>query len=199
MLSHSISKSCSIPDCPNPFYGRSYCQRHYQSARNHGTLPPITHPSVEDRFWSKVEKNGPLWNGSPCWLWTAYCDKDGYGHWTPTHGAAGKRAHRVAYEILIGPIPEGLPLDHLCRNSPCCNPNHLEPVTDRTNILRGVGFAALNAKKTHCPKGHPYSLTNTYINSKGQRICRTCERTRSLLYYYERGRERRHQKKASHS
>lgn len=83
-------------------------------------------------------------------------------------------AHRVAYE-LFAPIPEGLVLDHLCRNPPCINPNHLEPVTDRVNILRGAGCMADYARRTHCPQGHPYDEKNTRISGRGARVCRICE------------------------
>lgn len=85
-------------------------------------------------------------------------------------------AHRVVYTLLVGPIPDGLTLDHLCRVRHCVNPAHLEPVTRGTNVLRGIGPAALNAVKTHCPAGHEYNEVNTYIDSLGQRTCRSCHR-----------------------
>lgn len=85
-------------------------------------------------------------------------------------------AHRFAYELLVGPIPTGLTLDHLCRRPACVNPSHLEPVSLRDNILRGEGPVALGARVTHCPQGHPYDLFNTYIDPSGTRRCRTCHR-----------------------
>ena len=88
-------------------------------------------------------------------------------------------AHRFAYELLVGPIPEGLTLDHVkargCTSTLCVNPAHLEPVTNEVNILRGIGFPALNAGKSTCPKGHPYSEGNTYL-WHGSRYCRICQR-----------------------
>jgi hypothetical protein len=87
------------------------------------------------------------------------------------------RAHRVAYEALIGPIPDGLQLDHLCRNRACVNPLHTEPVTQIENIRRGeagVPSGSQQRAKTHCPQGHPYSQGNTYIRKNGHRMCRTC-------------------------
>lgn len=117
------------------------------------------------RFWENVDKSGE------CWVWTAALDQDGYG--TCRRGGT-KRAHRVAYEELVGPIPDGLVVDHLCRNRACVNPLHLEPVTNRVNLLRGDTAAARNAAKTHCPQGHEYTDANTQRKSNGARICRTC-------------------------
>lgn len=129
-----------------------------------------------DRFWSKV-----LADGTGCWIWQAYVDTDGYGRfWIDgsTH-----RAHRVAYELVKGPIPEGLQLDHLCRVTTCVNPPHLEAVTGRENVLRGETLAAANAAKTHCANGHPYSAENTRYEDRGERACRTCARARSRSHY----------------
>lgn len=109
-----------------------------------------------------------------CWLWTAGKFVSGYGRIK----VAGKtwRAHRLAYEVFVGPIPEGLVLDHLCRVKHCVRPDHLDPVTDRVNILRGDGWAARNARKTFCGRGHLLDEENTYITSRGGRHCRSCVR-----------------------
>lgn len=87
-------------------------------------------------------------------------------------------AHRVMYEGLVGPIPAGLTLDHLCRNRACCNPEHLEPTTLRENTLRGEAVSAINARKTHCIRGHAFDSANTY-EYKGARHCRACRAMRS--------------------
>ena len=83
-------------------------------------------------------------------------------------------SHRYAYELVIGPIPKGLTLDHLCRVRGCVNPGHLEPVTQRENTLRGTSPVAANPGKTHCPSGHPYKKPHLYINKRGGRQCLTC-------------------------
>lgn len=126
---------------------------------------------VEERFWEKVDKS------AECWLWVSAMGPDGYGRfWLGGHTL---RAHRVAYEITVGsPIPEGLVLDHLCRNPSCVRPDHLEPVTQRDNILRGEGLAAQNAFKTCCPAGHEYDEANTY-RYRGQRFCRECAKLKA--------------------
>ena len=94
-------------------------------------------------------------------------------------------AHRFAYETFVGPIPEGLTIDHLCRIRHCVNPEHLEAVTDRVNILRGEGISAQHARATHCPQGHPYDLINTYVAPDGDRDCRDCRR-QSMVRYRQR-------------
>lgn len=89
-----------------------------------------------------------------CWLWTSTITGDGYGQMKIQGRYIG--AHVLAYEHFVSPVPEGLVLDHLCRTRHCVNPWHLEPKTHRANILAGVGVAAVNARKTHCPRNHPY-------------------------------------------
>lgn len=121
-----------------------------------------------------------------CWQWTGYRDKDGYGHF----GSPARLAHRLVWEALVGPIPEGLHLDHLCRNTGCVNPDHLEPVTaaennrrvpeairgNRVNHAKGPDHP--NSKKTHCKWGHPLTPENTFVNEKGWRYCLPCRQIR---------------------
>jgi hypothetical protein len=119
---------------------------------------------------------------SGCWEWTASYYPNGYGCARPGgHSAPGQMAHRLVYEIEIGPIPEGLVLDHLCRNKGCCNPDHLEPVTQRENVLRGDGPSAQFAMQTHCKRGHEFTPANTYTPPSlcSRRMCRTCMRAKS--------------------
>lgn len=112
-----------------------------------------------------------------CWIWCGGVDGKGYGQVRAKRASDGqhttRRLHRVVYELLMGAIPSGLDLDHLCRVRHCINPWHLEPVPRRINLLRGIGFPAVNASRTHCPKGHPYSGDNLSIR-RNARHCRKC-------------------------
>ncbi len=109
---------------------------------------------------------------SGCMVWEGCTDERGYG--LVTFHRKGWRVHRLVWEHFNGPIPEGLELDHLCRVHPCSNVHHLEPTTSQVNILRGVGPAAICARKTECLRGHAFDELNTYIDSLGRRICRAC-------------------------
>lgn len=118
------------------------------------------------RFSSKI-----IYLPSGCHQWTGRLDS-GYGRFW----CNGKTllAHRVAWELDHGPVPAGLQLDHLCRNRGCVNPVHLEPVSLKTNVLRGAGITATNLKKTHCVRGHPLAGSSLYVTKSGHRTCRTC-------------------------
>ncbi len=122
---------------------------------------------IEIRLLESIELNE-----SSCWLFTPAKDRHGYGRIRYRNKECV--AHRVSYEAFVGPIPIGFELDHLCRVRHCINPEHLEPVTGRDNVLRGDGLAAANARKTHCPQGHPYSGDNLIIRKDGLRRCREC-------------------------
>lgn len=121
---------------------------------------------------------------SGCVEWTGFLDRDGYGQFRPGGRQSGKvRSHRWAYEHLVGPIPDGLVLDHLCRNRACVNVDHLEPVTTRENWLRGEGPARINADKTHCINDHPLSGDNLLVAPDGKRACVSCRKARAAAYY----------------
>ena len=119
-----------------------------------------------ERFLSKISitKSG-------CWEWTGYLDKDGYGTFWSRNVTLG--AHRFAFEYYYGAICPDLTINHLCRNRRCVNPEHLEQITNKENVLKGVGLTAINARKTHCMRGHEFTPENTYSYSN-QRICKIC-------------------------
>ena len=130
----------------------------------HGQFLPVP---IAERFWPKVSISP-----TGCWNWTAGLGKDGYGlFW---RDGRTEPAHRVSYELLKGPIPEGLTLDHLCRNPPCVNTAHLEAVTIGDNVRRGTNAAAVNAIKTKCIRDHSFTEANTYVTPGGRRQCRVC-------------------------
>lgn len=131
--------------------------------------------NLQDRFDAKWV----LALDTGCWEWIGARLPTGYGRFrvsVPVRRLVP--AHRLAYELYIGPVTEGKVLDHLCRNRRCVNPWHLEPVTNRENLLRGVSQSAENARKTHCKQGHEFTDENTY-RSNGQRMCRACRKAYS--------------------
>ena len=150
------------------------------------------YPPLKERFWSKVEKT------STCWIWTGARNNIGYGSFymgalRPVGVQRLVTAHRFAYELLVGLIPDGCDLDHLCRVRACVRPSHLEPVSHQENIRRGLAGATVAARqraKTHCPHGHLYVATN--VTKHGHRFCIECrqayDRKRFILYgRYEPG------------
>ena len=126
---------------------------------------------MEERIRRKIEVVGS------CWVWTASHDSKGYGQ--VRYGGKVRQAHRVVYTELVGPVPEGLELDHLCLVRDCVNPDHLEPVTRQENIARSVHY---NASRTHCKWGHELVGNNLYVSPKNSRECKTCRRHRRQRY-----------------
>ena len=119
---------------------------------------------------SKVRKS------DGCWLWAGGRTEAGYGRFSV--GGASRSAHRMVYQVLRGPVDPSLDLDHLCRNPRCVNPEHLEPVTHRENLLRGDTVSGRQAAKDTCSQGHPFSPENTHIRPGGGRRCRACDNER---------------------
>lgn len=154
-------RTCSIPDCNRPFYGRNRCKRHYMLAWKAGELRPLPQRTAEDRFWAKVEKT------AACWLWTGSLNR-GYGHFHVSRGST-TTGHRFAYELLVGPVPDGLELDHICKIKRCVNPAHLEPVPHIENSRRAT-FEPV------CRCGQ-----EKYIDATNRPRCRECERRRNRL------------------
>ena len=137
---------------------------------------------VSIRLESRTVKNGPL----GCWRWTGATNSRGYGIFSVVRDdrKGSMQAHRAWFEYVNGPIGDGLTLDHLCRNTNCVNPAHMEPVSSRVNTLRGEGVTARNAKATHCINGHPFSGENLFLRTgdKGHRRCRICDRAKTQKY-----------------
>ncbi len=141
------------------------------------------------RLESRIDKT------SECWIWKGKIDYTGYGSFGMRENGVSRTraAHKIVYEVLVGPIPDGMQLDHDCHdpticvdNCPhrlCVNPSHLAIVTPRQNVLRSNGIAAKNAVKMHCLNGHAFDEANTYIDrKKGSRLCRKCRDAASLKY-----------------
>lgn len=134
------------------------------------------------RFWSKVEFT------DSCWNWLACRNQDGYGAFGIGSRADGTRriigAHRWAYEFAIGPIPDGMEIDHICHTRYCVRPDHLQVVTPVMNkkLAEFDHLGQWQKSKTHCPSGHPYDEANTHIGTKGERKCRTCNRLRAIKW-----------------
>ena len=169
---------CSVAGCEREYRAGGLCNMHSQRIERTGTTDQPRKITFEERFWAKVNKHGPIPEYrpdlGPCWMWTGGGTAKGYG-------AIGKNrlAHRVAFELLRGPIPDGLELDHLCRVRNCVNSEHLEPVTHRENLRRGV---ASRHDPDQCPQGHPLAGGNLYTCPKGHRYCRICRRAGARAY-----------------
>lgn len=183
-------KVCEVQGCESARRKRLWCDSHYWRWRMHGDplhggpVRSLPSGSPEERFWARVDRSGA------CWFWTGTSHSDGYG----TFRVDGKRvyAHRYSYELHGGHIPSGFHIDHLCRNPPCVNPRHLEPVTPQVNIARGISAEVnrmLAKDRAMCGNGHLW-IENEYLPPDGSsRQCRGCRR--------EAGQRRRAAGKAS--
>lgn len=190
------NRRCSIDGCESDMLARSWCSSHYQYWLRYGD--PLGRPtlvSIEQRFWEKVERT------ATCWFWKAGRNPDGYGNFRINGKTEG--AHRVAWKITYGAIPDGRQVLHRCDTPPCVNPNHLflgdhdinmsdkavkgrAPGTGKGDDQHGLG--ARNRRKTHCKNGHAFSPENTYTNPQGHRACRICQNV-SLARYRQKKRK----------
>lgn len=189
---------CSVTDCSKRAVARGWCNTHWtQWRRSTKDFVPI-YGRVEERFWSKVDRSG---GPQACWPWLGTLERSGYGQFfDPNHEPRLAKAHRYAYELLVGPVPGGLDLDHACHTRDeqcnlksacphrrCVNPAHLEPVSERENLLRSRNHMADQAKRTHCVHGHELSGENLVMRSDGGRRCRTCKNAGARRRYREAG------------
>lgn len=159
---------CEATGCDRPARAKGLCNMHHHRLLRSGDAEGF---SLERRFFDHIACE----TERGCWQWDMPHEETGYGQF------AGGRAHRWSYQFFVGDIPNGLELDHLCRNRACVNPWHLDPVPCRVNILRGEGLAAQNARKTHCLRGHAFTEANTYRppSQPRSRHCRKCRAVRS--------------------
>lgn len=171
-------RECAVMGCGRPVRGRGWCQAHYMRWWYTGDVRPNepvgSHPrgTPMERLCAQTRRE------DDCLLWTGTIGGDGYG--TLMIDGRNIKAHRLAYELFVGPIPKGLVLDHLCRVRRCVDPNHLEPVTSAENTRRAARLI------THCPAGHPYDDKNTRVTPDGGRICRACHCARERAAYRRR-------------
>lgn len=142
---------------------------------------------LEPRLWDRIEETD-----TGCWEWIGPRNVLGYGrvYMRAFTGKVGVYAHRLIYELLVANIPDGLAIDHLCRNTSCVNPEHLDPVTDKVNLARGYSPSALASRATHCPQGHPYAGDNLRM-WKGVRLCHICKRSQYTKTIALRGQARK--------
>lgn len=185
------SPPCSVEGCGRTSVARTYCHNHYKIWQRHGdsaaatfawsatvlatkTLPPV------ERFWARVDKFGPspakLPDRGPCWIWLGGRNADGYGTCYIFRATGGSTlAHRLAWTLSGRTLVRGMHLDHLCEVHACVNPSHIEQVPPRVNYLRGSSATAINARKTHCSRGHEFTPANTRMTRSGRRACVACE------------------------
>lgn len=131
---------------------------------------PATIPLTVETMLSRSHRDPQ----TGCWEWMSTLNQSGYGK--VTYRYKQMLAHRAMYGLVRGPIPNGLGLDHLCRNTRCINPDHLEAVTQKENVMRGNSFMAARSRQTHCVHGHPLDSINTQVRSNGRRRCLACRK-----------------------
>lgn len=170
---------CSVSDCSKAAKTRGMCGMHAERVRNWGTTdgrPGHNRIDPVARFWAKVDKRG----ATECWPWVGTVLQNGYGQFTTEGERRG--VHRYSYEINVGPIPDGMTIDHVkdrgCVRTDCVNPAHLEVVTLMENVWRSDAWSAVNRRKTHCLRGHEFDTVRPQPNGVVWRGCSTCERIR---------------------
>lgn len=168
-------RTCTIEGCERPHMGRGYCGPHLYRFQKFGDPLGGRHIRVAGDSVERLMLLYRVEESTGHWLWTASLGEFGYGQvrW----GGTMRRAHRVVYAVMVGPIPPGMVLDHLCGVRHCVNPAHLEPVTQRVNMARAV--------KPHCKNGHEWTTETTIVRKGGKRLCRTCNRAYQRERYHQ--------------
>lgn len=176
---------CSIDECEDLAKARGWCAKHWKRWKTHGdpeymkSSGYVRGGTDEERFWAKVEPTGF------CWLWKGSRGRYGHGYFNlgADFGRRGITAHKFSYETLVGMVPDGLELDHLCRIPWCVNPDHLQPVTHAENIRRGFAPTMQLNRRQVCAEGHDTSDDkDVYISKTGRRTCRICAARRQREY-----------------
>lgn len=165
--------TCSIAGCEKAPRYRGLCKKHYEGGLKSGELKKLPRLTLKERLLAKTDQTGD------CWVWRGSRLKSGYGQIGIQRDGrtVPQLVHRVSYEIFIGPIPDGLQIDHLCRNTSCLNPSHLEAVTPSENMHRGMSPVFVIRRSGKCKYGHELTPENTYTcKSTGYRRCRKCQR-----------------------
>lgn len=176
-------RTCSVPACDRPFDARGFCNAHYLWHRKHGLLANVVRPTASEYAAKYIELDA----ASGCWAWIGPPASQGYGF--ANHNGVRSMAHRFVYQLYRGDIPDGLVLDHLCRNRICVNPDHLEPVTHAENLHRGEGETFVAHRSGVCLKGHELTPDNLYVDPNGTRRCVICCRANRAEAYQRRKRE----------
>jgi len=169
-------RTCSVNGCSTKVHAKGWCRKHYTRWTRHGDPLTVRLDDPLGRILARSDRSGD------CWIWTGRTDSSGYAVMR-VDGNNSALVHRLSYELNVGPIPTGLTIDHLCRVRHCVNPQHLQPVTNHVNVLRGIGPTAVNARKTECIHGHPFDAENTiWVTSPyghTNRKCRACRNERN--------------------
>jgi hypothetical protein len=180
---------CTVAECTKKPVSRGLCPKHWNRWRKNGDPLAVRldfSRTVEERFWAKVDKNGPVPDYAPhlgpCWVWTA-AKMSGYGAFFLD--GRNVYAHVVSYTWEYGEIPKWKERDHLCRVRACVRPSHLEAVTHWVNVARGTSPHGVNAAKDRCRNGHLFTDENTRINSQGARVCVECARDACRRWWLE--------------
>lgn len=169
-------RTCTVDQCSKKWFAAGYCSAHYGRQHHYGRLELLPKKTDNERFWAKVEKSGS------CWEWRGERYKNGYGIFLIGFKPKVRMvAHRWLWQKTFGPITPPLQVDHICRNRACVRLDHLRLLTPRDNLLCGIGPSAVNARKTHCIRGHEFTPENTHRwgPEKRFRQCKTCNRLRA--------------------
>ena len=178
-----MARACE--NCGSPLHGggpgrpRKFCGDACKRATYRERPAAMDVPSKAAAFWRRVSV------AADCWEWQGALTHHGYGRFSPRSNGRSVRIYAHRFSLLLAgvEVSEGMVVDHLCRNHRCVNPDHLEVVTPRENILRGESDSARNARKSFCDDGHEFTPENTYLRpDRRGRVCRECQRRRVAAY-----------------